>query len=178
MKRASSDDYDFTPSWRHCRNILYNDLAFFKNYNFWRGRDTHVSSPIMIFWRYLEIIDDLHGSVENTNRRLIREDAHVRKVTAKSSNCGELSCIRRDVVVSMVKYFFLTSFIEFGFNHGGILRGGVHLPWDRFAPPLRIFAPALKSHPRLLGKVSMIDQSENLTFFGCLGSTLRKKVFL
>jgi hypothetical protein len=28
-----------------------------------------------------------------------------------------------------------------------------------------------------LGKVSMIDQSENLTFFGCLGSTLRKKVF-
>jgi hypothetical protein len=24
----------------------------------------------------------------------------------------------------------------------------------------------------------MIDQSENLTFFGCLGSTLCKKVFL
>ncbi|XP_028406589.1 syntaxin-8-like [Dendronephthya gigantea] len=34
-----------------------------------------------------EIIDDLHSSVENTNRRLIREDAHVRKVTAKSSSC-------------------------------------------------------------------------------------------
>ena len=29
-----------------------------------------------------------------------------------------------------------------------------------------------------LGKVSMIDQSENVTFFGFLGSTLRKKVFL
>ena len=29
-----------------------------------------------------------------------------------------------------------------------------------------------------LGKVSMIDQNENLTFLGCLGSTLRKKVFL
>jgi hypothetical protein len=28
-----------------------------------------------------------------------------------------------------------------------------------------------------LGAVSMIDQSENLAFFGCLGSTLRKKVF-
>jgi hypothetical protein len=27
-------------------------------------------------------------------------------------------------------------------------------------------------------EVSMIDQSENWTFFGCLGSTLRKKVFL
>ena len=36
-----------------------------------------------------EIIDDLHSSVENTNRRLIKEDAHVRKVTAKSSNCGK-----------------------------------------------------------------------------------------
>ena len=46
----------------------------------------------------------------------------------------------------------------------GEVWGGAHLPWDRFAPPLRIFA--------------MIDQSENLTFFGCIGYTLRKKVFL
>jgi hypothetical protein len=42
--------------------------------------------------------------------------------------------------------------------------GGAHLPWDRFAPPLRNFAPPLKSHAPPLGKVSMIDQSENLTF--------------
>ena len=55
--------------------------------------------------------------------------------------------------------------------HGRILRGGV-------GPPLRIFAPPLKSHAPPLGKVSMIDQSENVRFFGCLGSTLRKKVFL
>jgi hypothetical protein len=46
--------------------------------------------------------------------------------------------------------------------------GGAHLP-------RRIFAPPLKSHAPPLGKVSMIDQSENLTFFG---STLREKVFL
>ena len=33
------------------------------------------------------------------------------------------------------------------------------------APPLRIFAPPLKSHMHLpLGKFPMIDQSENLTF--------------
>ena len=51
----------------------------------------------------------------------------------------------------------------------------------RCASPLRLFncfAPSLKSHAPPLGKVSMIDRSENLTFFGCLGSTLRKKVFL
>ncbi|XP_046855385.1 syntaxin-8-like [Xenia sp. Carnegie-2017] len=34
-----------------------------------------------------EIIDDLSNSVDNTHRKLIREDAHVRRVTAKSSNC-------------------------------------------------------------------------------------------
>jgi hypothetical protein len=62
--------------------------------------------------------------------------------------------------------------------HGRILRGSAHLPRDRFAPPLKIFAPPLKSHAPPLGKVSMTDQSENLTFFVCLGSTLRKKVFL
>jgi hypothetical protein len=45
---------------------------------------------------------------------------------------------------------------------------GAHLPWVRFAPPLIIFAPPLKSHAPRLGKVSMIDQRENLTFFGCL----------
>jgi hypothetical protein len=45
-----------------------------------------------------------------------------------------------------------------------------HLPRDRFATPLRIFVPPL-------GKVSIIDESENLTFFGCLGSIHRKKVF-
>ena len=44
----------------------------------------------------------------------------------------------------------------------------------RCGPPLIIFAPPLKSHALPLGKVSMIDQSANLTFFGCLGSTLRK----
>ena len=49
---------------------------------------------------------------------------------------------------------------------------------DHFAPPVRIFALPLKSHALLLGNVSMIDQSENLTFFGCLASTLRKNVFL
>jgi hypothetical protein len=38
------------------------------------------------------------------------------------------------------------------------------------APPLRIFAPPLKSRAPPLGIVSMIDQSENLTFFGCLAS--------
>jgi hypothetical protein len=48
---------------------------------------------------------------------------------------------------------------------------------DSFAPPLRIFAPPLKSHAPPLEKVSVIDQSQNLTFFGCLGSTLRKQVF-
>ena len=37
----------------------------------------------------LEIIDDLHGSVESTHRRLIKEDAHVKRVTAKSSSCGK-----------------------------------------------------------------------------------------
>ena len=57
-----------------------------------------------------------------------------------------------------------------GCKNGRILRGGVHLPRDRFAPPLRIFAPPLKNHalPLGLGKVSMIDQIENLTFFGLL----------
>jgi hypothetical protein len=58
----------------------------------------------------------------------------------------------------------------------GDVWGGAHLPWDRFAPPLRIFAPPLKRCAPSLGKVSMIDQSETLTFFGCLGSTLCKKV--
>jgi hypothetical protein len=53
--------------------------------------------------------------------------------------------------------------------------GGAHL---LFCTYLRIFAPPQKSHAPPLGKVSMIDQSENLTFFGCLGSTLRKSVFL
>ena len=47
-------------------------------------------------------------------------------------------------------------------------------PWPDFegrcAPPLRSFCTPEKSFP--LGKVSMIDQSENFTFFGCLGSTL------
>ena len=32
----------------------------------------------------------------------------------------------------------------------------------RLAPPLRMFAPPLQSHAPPLGKVSMIDQSENL----------------
>ena len=41
----------------------------------------------------------------------------------------------------------------------------------RCAPP-----PPLQSDAPPLGKVSMIDQSENLTFFGSLGSTLRKNV--
>ena len=60
------------------------------------------------------------------------------------------------------------------------LRGGAHLPRDRFAPSLRFFAPPLKSHAPPLEKVSIIDQRENLTSFGCLGSTPRdrKKVFL
>ena len=49
-------------------------------------------------------------------------------------------------------------------------------PLRIFAPPLRIFAPPLKSHAPPLGKVSMIDQSENLTFFSCLGSTLFGKI--
>ena len=60
-------------------------------------------------------------------------------------------------------------------DHGRILWGGVHLPCDRFAPPLGIFSPPLgifsppvKSHAPPLGKVSITDQSENLTFFGCL----------
>ena len=48
------------------------------------------------------------------------------------------------------------------------LRGGVR----RCVPPLRIFAPPLKCHEPPIRKVSMIDQSENLTFFGCLWSTL------
>jgi hypothetical protein len=39
---------------------------------------------------------------------------------------------------------------------------------DRFAAPLRIFEPPLKSHAPPLGKVSMTDQSENLTFFWLL----------
>jgi hypothetical protein len=60
----------------------------------------------------------------------------------------------------------------------GEVWGGAHLPWDRYAPPLRIFAPPLKSHAPPLGEVSMIDQSGNLTFFGCLGFRLRKKVFI
>jgi hypothetical protein len=51
--------------------------------------------------------------------------------------------------------------------------GGAHLPKDRFAPPLRIFASFLKSHAPLLGKVSMIDQSGNLTFFGSLVEVCR-----
>lgn len=49
-----------------------------------------------------EIIDDLHGSVENTNRRLIREDAHVRKVTAKSSNCAMMIIIVLLIIVIVV----------------------------------------------------------------------------
>ena len=40
----------------------------------------------------------------------------------------------------------------------GEVLGGAHLPWDRFAPPLRIFAPHLKSRAPPLGKISMIDQ--------------------
>jgi hypothetical protein len=48
----------------------------------------------------------------------------------------------------------------------------------RTSSEMRIFAPPLKSRAPPLGKVSMKDQSENLTFFGRLGSTLRKKVFL
>ena len=51
------------------------------------------------------------------------------------------------------------------------------IPRDRFAPLPRIFAPPLKRHAPVLEKVSMIDQSQKLTSFGCLVSTLRKKVF-
>jgi hypothetical protein len=60
----------------------------------------------------------------------------------------------------------------------GEVWGGVHLSWDRFAPPLKIFAPPLKSHAPPLEEVSMVDQNENVSIFGCLGSTLREKVFL
>jgi hypothetical protein len=43
---------------------------------------------------------------------------------------------------------------------------GAPLPWDRFPPPL-------KSHAPPLGKVSMIGQSENLTFmFFCKMETV------
>jgi hypothetical protein len=49
----------------------------------------------------------------------------------------------------------IDSHIKSSYNHGRILRGGVHLPWDCFAPPLRIFAPPLKIHAPPLGKVSM-----------------------
>ena len=44
-------------------------------------------------------------------------------------------------------------------------------------PCMVIIAPPLEHHAPPLGKISMIDQSEKLTFFGCLGSTVRKKVF-
>jgi hypothetical protein len=62
------------------------------------------------------------------------------------------------------------------------LSGGV---W-RWASPLRSFCTSPenfctspeKSYAPPLVEVSMIDESENLTFFGCLGSTLFKKVFL
>jgi hypothetical protein len=41
----------------------------------------------------------------------------------------------------------------------GEVWGDADLPWDHFAPPL-------KSHAPPLGKVLMIDLTENLTFFG------------
>jgi hypothetical protein len=66
-------------------------------------------------------------------------------------------------------------------NVGGFFEMDTHLtentPWPDFegrcAPPLRSFCTPEKSFP--LGKVSMIDQSENFTFFGCLSQahTLR-----
>jgi hypothetical protein len=39
-----------------------------------------------------------------------------------------------------------------------ILRGGV----ERCAPPLRIFAPLRKGHAPPFGKISMMEQSENV----------------
>ena len=49
-----------------------------------------------------EIIDSLESSVENTNRRLIREDAHVKKVTAKSSSCVMMVIIVLLIIVIVV----------------------------------------------------------------------------
>jgi hypothetical protein len=40
----------------------------------------------------------------------------------------------------------------------------LHLPWEFLHLPWKVM------HALPLGKVSMIDHSENLTFFGCLGS--------
>ena len=68
-------------------------------------------------------------------------------------------------------------------KHGWILREGV---WSRCTPPLRVFTSPLRlfcTSPENLytcpfWKISMMDESENLTFFGCLGSTLCKNVFL
>jgi hypothetical protein len=73
--------------------------------------------------------------------------------------------------VQQMNYFHSYSVIQQTscHQHGRILRGGV----GRCAPP-----PPLQSDAPPLGKVSMIDQSENLTFFASLGSTLRKNVFL
>jgi hypothetical protein len=52
-------------------------------------------------------------------------------------------------------------FVIFSVRHG---RNFFAPPLIVFAPPLIVFAPPQKSHTPPLGKVSMIDQSENLTF--------------
>ena len=36
-----------------------------------------------------EILDDIDSQMDHTNQRLIKETTHVKRVTAKSSTCGE-----------------------------------------------------------------------------------------
>lgn len=49
-----------------------------------------------------EILDDIDGRMDQTNTRLIKETAHVKRVTAKSSTCGMLVVIILLIIVIIV----------------------------------------------------------------------------
>ncbi|XP_068672057.1 syntaxin-8-like isoform X1 [Montipora foliosa] len=49
-----------------------------------------------------DIIDDIDGRMDQTNTRLIKETAHVQRVTAKSSTCGMLIVIVVLIIVIIV----------------------------------------------------------------------------
>jgi hypothetical protein len=69
--------------------------------------------------------------------------------------------------IQILKFIECTPFCFMAAFWGEVC-GGAHLHWNRFAPPLRIFAPLLERHAPPLEEVWMIDQSEKLTFFGWL----------
>jgi hypothetical protein len=88
----------------------------------------------------------------------LQRDKKILRNVFKKLACASISALN---CITAEKYSLSFLATEVNVSHPQTC---AHLPLRIFAPPLRIFAPPLKSHAPPLGKVSMIDQSENLTF--------------